>query len=235
MATVSKTASVSDRNRMGELRDVTKRVIQDMNYAAALHANLERLGKGGSVATVFDNTPHVKALNVIYQALLDQLVLVLMRLYDRSKDAAALPSLERLLRDEDVRASLIAEAGRRWPSPLGLERTHETARKRLADIVKGVENVRKRKPFKAWMNSLRSYRDTFIAHSLDKKIEQPPVYGSIEAVLEETLEIGDSLRLVVCHEARHSKQALRARKGEAACFWDAAVRGMRSPQPSFES
>ena len=62
---------------------------------------------------VFDNTPHVKALNVIYQALFDQLVLVLMRLYDRSQDAAALPSLERLLRDKDVQDGLIAEAGGR--------------------------------------------------------------------------------------------------------------------------
>ena len=97
---IQENTPVSDPDRMNKLRDLAQRVIQDIDYAAALHANLERMGRDASLSRAFDNTPHVKALNVIYRALLEQSVLVLMRIYDCAEDAASLPKIQRLLRDE---------------------------------------------------------------------------------------------------------------------------------------
>ena len=65
---------------------------------------------------------------------------------------------------------------------MGIERTQEVARQHLTELVDGVESVRRRAPFNVWVNGLRQYRNKFIAHSLDKKIQRPPVYGSIGAI-----------------------------------------------------
>jgi hypothetical protein len=43
------------------LASVTDRVMRDMDHAAALHANLDRMGRDDSLAKAFDDTPHVRA------------------------------------------------------------------------------------------------------------------------------------------------------------------------------
>ena len=221
-----------DPSRVTQLRAVAERVINDMDYAAALQANLRRMGST-DLASAFDNTPHVKALNVIYLALLDQLILVLMRMYDkhdvrRKNDKASLRSIQSLLKDEYVQANLIAEAAQRWPSPQGIARAREAARKRLTDIIEGVDDVLSQAPFEAWLKSLREYRDVFIGHSLVKELRRAPIYASIGEILNKTLEIGQNLQLITQHRAPDWKQAWRARQGEARCFWDTVVLGTHS-------
>jgi hypothetical protein len=141
-----------------------------------------------------------------------------------------LKKVQRLLRDDNVEAYLIGEAARRWPHPLGIDKVKETAQKHLSDIVEGVDKVLQAPPFDTWMRSLRDYRNIFVSHSLTTEIVRSPVYGSIEMVLRETLGIGGSLRLVVRHQHQDWQQALRAREKEAACFWDAVIRGMSTPR-----
>jgi hypothetical protein len=224
-----------DSTTVATLESLTDRVMRDMEHAAALHANLDRMGRDDSLAKAFNDTPHVRALNTVYQALLEQLVLVLTRMYDRAdkpsqKDRASLQMVQRLLQDDTVQVYLIGEAVRRWPHPLGVDKVKETARKHLFDIIENIDKVIQAAPFDEWMRSLRNYRNIFVGHSLIKKIERPPVYASMEEVLRETLRIGSSLRLVLRHQHQDWEQSLRARAKEATCFWDAVLRGMNMPR-----
>ena len=236
MVRIDNETGAGDSNKVATLESVTDRVMRDMDHAAAIHANLDRMGRDDSLARAFNNTPHVKALNTIYRALLDQLVLVLMRMYDpaekpRQKHRASLKNLQRLLREDNIRVYLIEEAARRWPHPLGIDKVKETMRTHLSYIIEGVDNVLQAPPFDTWMQSLRDYRDIFVAHSLTTEVVRPPVYASMAEVLRETLRIGSSLRLVLRHQHQDWEQALRAREKEATCFWDAVLRGMPRSDP----
>ena len=169
--------------------------MRDMGHAAALHANLDRMGRDDSLARAFNNTPHVNALNTIYQALLEQLVLVLVRMYDPAErpcreDRASLKRVQRRLKDDAVQTYLIGEAAPQWPHPLGPHKIKEIAQKHLFDIIEGVDKVLQAPPFDTWMQSLRDCRNKFVSHSLTAKIVRPPVYASMEEVLRETLRIG---------------------------------------------
>ena len=75
MARFCDKAGSGGSDEFATLEVVADRVMRDMRHAAALHANLDRMGRDNSLATAFNNTPHVNALNTIYQALLEQLVL----------------------------------------------------------------------------------------------------------------------------------------------------------------
>jgi hypothetical protein len=91
------------RDRLQKARRLAAAINDDLQRATALDAAYRRAIFSKDVPRAFNNTYEAHILSVVRNALLCELVMVLMRIYDTDTGSASLPNLRSLLADINVR------------------------------------------------------------------------------------------------------------------------------------
>jgi hypothetical protein len=114
---MAKTTALDTAAKVELAKTIVRRLSQELNNAFALRASEARANDDAELRKVFHQTYEANGLNVVTHALMNQLILTLLKMHDayeptnsRTSNRASLPHIGHLLSDPDVAAAFIEEA-----------------------------------------------------------------------------------------------------------------------------
>lgn len=175
-------------------RAILKLLDANIKEALQLAAMVNRLNNHEDVRAAFNETYEAHGLNVVFETLLRQLLIVLARMHDpyhpdndRGGNRASLAHLMHLLGDKSV-VRLFLDDARRWSDPR-MNRQERDARAALRKIQAARVKYRSLMQSEAtkWLIAVKSFRDIHLAHSLfEKTADERMYYGYIGDLLNGT-------------------------------------------------
>ena len=210
------------------LTSAVARLQQDAENAVAVHATLMHANESASLREVLYNTRGANAYNVIHSVLLDELLMILMRMHDapsrRGNNRASLPSVLKMLGEDGVTEALIA----RRPVSQNARKSINTVHSRWATL---------EKEFNAdQLPALRNFRDRYVAHALyDMPYVPHPEFGYWGDLLDATLGVIAPLCLGVLGDPVDFQESDLVRRAYAGELWGFVEQGARSKLQRAES
>src|SRR3546814_340988 len=154
---------------------------------------LMRANDDAQLRKTFNETYEANGLNIVTHALMNQLILTLLKMHDavdpgndRTAKRASLPHIGHLLSDPAV-ASALAEEARQWhPSLNRGEEDAQLVRKRLARIRRRIGSVQSCAR-QRWLKTLLGIRYANLAHLLfGMTLAERDTFGQIEYLVRAT-------------------------------------------------
>lgn len=180
--------------------------------------------------------PGADAFNAIMQSLAFDLAMHLARLYDignrnrpvNNRDVASIPLAVRLLRQTRCQRELKARA-RNW---LSHDRTfasifEDDCAKALLRASVCYSDTFKGKFGRSGLKTLKTFRDTFMAHSLMTEVDVKPIYNQLFRLTDCARNFVESARLAVRGDNSSLDERERIFADNARAFWTMALLGKR--------
>lgn len=220
----AKDTSITPSQKVDRARTIIVALDENLHNAIALEAMFWR-GNDPATCDAFNNTLEAHGFEVGQHALLDQLILTLMRIHDpKGRDRASIPHLRDLLEDQAVVDDFRQQARSWHPNrPRSADNSERAAIKAIDQARKSYQQLDGNKITKA----LRNYRNEYLAHSLiDMKEREKARYGHVSKLLWQTAPIVQSLRLGLTGHHMDVVEIREAWKDRADAFWRMVMRGM---------
>jgi hypothetical protein len=207
--------------------DLQEAVLIEAVFAVGNQIVAQRIGERQTYAA--------HSYNAIHRSLLANLILLLNRIYDFSKnrllvnqDKASIPVILAHLKEPPVLQHWQTQA-RLWNDPdLKLEQYNADLVCKKVDSARGAWDDLRSKPESAeWLRSLRKFRDGRIAHSLiDFKQGDLPRYTYLGQLLTATLPIAADLRLAIEGASWDTNSVVQVARKNAEAFWPPVIEAM---------
>lgn len=214
-------------------REILKLLEANVREATRLAAMINRVNDHEDVRAAFSQTYEANGLNVVFEALLRQLVIVLARMHDpyrpendRGGNRASLSHLMHLLDDKSV-VRLFTDDARQWLPDLN--RQERDARLALRAIQRARVKYRRLMKSEAakWLIAVKNFRDIHLAHSLfEKTADEQMYYGYVGDLLKGTKVLIPllSLGLDGAHWDLEEREQIDGKMADR--FWKVARSGM---------
>ena len=192
-------------------KQVLKKVAENTRRAIEIRAVYTCCAENSEVIEPFNKTWEAHGFQIVRSALLIDLILVLMRIYDApAPNTASLQTLAKLLSDNETRAALPEHfTADELSRPVGYltddeallkglkdwhrERATEGAQRRTADVTAQLDRIRMLKGDHR-LQALRLLRHKTLAHTaVQNKRVTHAKYGYAEALLDQTIELVNAL------------------------------------------
>lgn len=181
--------------------------------------------------------PGADAFNTIMQSLAFDLAMHLARLYDvgvrsrhvNSRDVASIPLAIRLLRQKRCKRELKARARNWLPHDKSLANVFEqdcsSALERASDCY---SNTFKGPFGRSGLKTLKTFRDTFMAHSLMTDANARPIYNQLFRLTDCARDFVEDARLAVSGDNSSLKEREEIFSKHAQMFWQMALLGKQN-------
>lgn len=218
---------------------ILRRLQRNFHHAQISRAMLARVNDDEQLRDLFKNTYEAHGLNVVYRAILDNLIIVLSRMFDpvfpgrkHGWDRASLPHLLHLLEDCDTRNQFLAAAWH-WTPGMIEEKQMRTCEELMTKARCAYDDLSNGVLGKSVLAGLRWYRNANLAHTLFRGTKrQNLIYGEIGELLDQTSPIIQDLVLALRGQAWSGDGSDEA-ENRAEAFWVVVERGMRSHKRSI--
>ena len=208
------------------LKAYSRRLRASVVRAISLLEVWASLNEAGPTREAISLSPTSAAAQVIWEATLRELVLILVRVFDppgdprRGTDRVSFPVINEQLKKPEVAALLIG-AARGWQNgwePPENAATAERAIRLLGEVLARLQNE---EPNRA--RRLRHFRDEFLAHELDLKEQRDrPTYDNLSEMVEEVVQLSNHAGLAVEGATTHWPHGTVRRSADA--LWDCVAR-----------
>lgn len=238
--------------RIEKLKRMSEAVLFDVKSAITLQAIWKRCADKKDILDAMSGVPEGLAFGPIRDSLLVDLVLTLMRLYDRDEDASSITRVVHHLRDNGVRQAIMKE-WRDWRLNLGyrvyenadaaglekeiaeaLRRNDiDAADKEAAEVTQKIQDILQEAEaihVDTIYLTLRTVRDKLLAHREYKAspIKHGAKYGYESQLLGRTMNIAKKIAFVVLGSDRDLAVHARQWARNADRFWSHVAQRVRA-------
>jgi hypothetical protein len=181
----------------------SERLHQTATQAKVLYACFQSLNENKELRERIAKTPAASASNILMHAALRELMMILVRVFDRpgrwgieKSDKVTFPIIAEWLKREPIREALLQRA-RNWLDDGYLAERHEaSAKAAMDDLQTRLDCLQAEQPNRQQL--LRDFRDGFLAHELERQIPRdPPLFGHIGEMLEEVRLLSEAASLAI--------------------------------------
>lgn len=181
----------------------SERLYQSVTQAKVLYACFQSLNENKELRTLIAKTPAASASNILMHAALRELMLILVRVFDRAghsgiekSDKVTFPIIAEWLARAPIRAALIDRARNWFEDGYLADKNEATVTAAMDDIHARLDRLRSEQPNREKL--LRNFRDGFLAHELHREVpHDPPLFGHIGEMLEEIRQLSEATSLAI--------------------------------------
>lgn len=185
------------------LATYTDRLYQSATQAKVLYACFQSLNENKELRDRIAKTPAASASNIMMHAALRELMIVLVRVFDRpgyrgidKSDKVTFPIIAEWLQREPIRNALLERARNWFDDGYLADRNEESAKAAMDDLHRRLDRLQTEQPNRQQL--LRDFRDGFLAHELERQIPRdPPLFGHIGEMLEEVRLLSEAASLAI--------------------------------------
>ena len=187
----------------------SQRLHQSVLQAKVLYSCFQSLNENRELRERIGGTTASTATNTMMHAMLRELTLILVRVFDgpgrypiEKSDKVTFPIVAAWLEQPAILEGLL-ERARHWLDDGFLAEENQTAvRDAVQRLKEGLVRLREENPNRQKL--LRDFRDGFLAHELHRAIPRdPPLFGHIGEMLEEIRLLSETTSLAIEGSAIH--------------------------------
>lgn len=181
----------------------SKRLHQSVCQAKVLYTCFQSLNEKQELRERINSTKASTATNIMMHAVLRELMLILVRVFDKPgyrgierSDKVSFPVISAWLEREPIRAGLL-ERARLWLPDGYLANEHEqSAMGAMETLASKLNDLQTEQPCREKL--LRDFRDGFLAHELHHEVPRDrPLFGHIGTMLEEVRLLSEATSLCI--------------------------------------
>lgn len=184
------------------LSTYSERLHQSVSQARILFNCFQSLNENRDLRERINDGPAAIATNVMVHAVLRELIMVLVRVFDRPgrngverSDKGSFPVIVEWLARDPIRDVLVHRA-RNWLDEDMADINEAAARKAMEDMRVRLDGLLAEDPNRE--KRLRDFRDGFLAHELHREIPRPPLlFGYIEGLLNEATALSEAASMAL--------------------------------------
>lgn len=181
----------------------TERLYQSATQAKVLNACFQSLNENKKLRERIAKTPAASASNILMHAALRELMMILVRVFDRpgnrgieKSDKVTFPIIAEWLKREPIRKALLERARNWFDDGYLADRNEESAKAAMDDLHHRLDRLQTEQPNRQQL--LRDFRDGFLAHELERQMSRdPPLFGHIGEMLEEVRLLSEAASLAI--------------------------------------
>lgn len=185
------------------LTTYAERLNQSVTQAKLLYASFQSLNENEELREFVGQTPAASASNILMHAALRELMLILVRVFDRAgrfpiekSDKVTFPIVAEWLARAPIRAALIKRARDWFEDGYRADENEASVKAAMDDIDARLDRLRTESPNREQL--LRNFRDGFLAHELHREVPRdPPLFGHIGEMLEEIRQLSEATSLAI--------------------------------------
>lgn len=221
-----KAPALTTEQAVQRLATYSERLRQSVYQAMSLYACFQALNDSPEPRTAVNTTPAKAAANIIQHAMLRELILILVRVFDgrghyplEATDKVSFPVILEWVTQPLIEADLIAKA-RLWFADGHRANENETSVKAAIDQLRS-SLARLDAEIPNRQQRLRDFRDGFLAHELRRDIPRdPPLFGDISSLLDEIRLLSEAVSLAIEGKSTHWDNLEDECRGSADWLWD---------------
>jgi hypothetical protein len=174
-----------------------------VTQAKILYVSFQSLNGNPDLRETVNGTPARTATNLIMHAVLRELIMILVRVFDKAghngimrSDKVTFPIIAEWIAQPPIHDLLIEKAKVWFPDGYNADENVRTVETGIGDIADRLDRLAKEDPNREKL--LRNFRDGFLAHELHRQVELPgPMFGHIGGMLEEIRLLSESASMVI--------------------------------------
>lgn len=178
------------------------RLHQSISQARILFACFQALNEKRDLRERINDGPAAIATNVMVHAVLRELIMVLVRVFDRPghrgverSDRGSFPVIAVWLARDPIREVIVHRA-RNWLDEDMADINEAAAREAMDGLQATLDRLRAEEPNRE--KRLRDFRDEFLAHELRREIpSEPLLFGYIEGLLNEATALSEAASMAL--------------------------------------
>ena len=181
----------------------SQRLRASVTQAKILYVSFQSLNGNPDLRETVNGTPARTATNLIMHAVLRELIMILVRVFDKAghngimrSDKVTFPIIAEWIAQPPIHDLLIEKAKVWFPDGYNADENVRTVETGIGDIADRLDRLAKEDPNREKL--LRNFRDGFLAHELHRQVELPgPMFGHIGGMLEEIRLLSESASMVI--------------------------------------
>lgn len=193
----------SPEQTIERLTTYSKRLHGSISQAKILYVFFQSLNDNRELRDRINGTEANIATNLLMHAVLRELILILVRVFDgpgrygiERSDKVTFPIIAQWLEREPIRAALLERAQHWFEDGYKAEQNAATVSAAIKGLQDRLDRLRHENPNREKL--LRDFRDGFLAHELHCAIPRdPPLFGHIGTLLDEIRLLSEGTSLII--------------------------------------
>ena len=181
----------------------SQRLRASVTQAKILYVSFQSLNGNPDLRETVNGTPARTATNLIMHAVLRELIMILVRVFDKAghngimrSDKVTFPIVAEWIARVPIHDLLIEKARVWFPDGYRADENVQTVESAIGDLNTRLNRITSEDPNREKL--LRDFRDGFLAHELHRQVELPgPMFGHIGGMLEEIRLLSESASMVI--------------------------------------